>query len=211
MRFSFFYIFPLSLLILASCTEENSSELSHTTDTTSFSRKDTITVTKPETKKVEEEEDVVLELKRQDKKYLMLIEDIPLGSNYKYIKEKFPKLKAPRPEGGSEQLGAQGYSDATSEIRLMNYSGTIEFNFKNDSLYSYFFTLNENDYDKGMNLYYGLQTFYNEKWGACIEENVEEMHKYSRSCYWNPENFSTVMSYNINSGMLSWGFQRHAE
>src|SRR5690606_34680519 len=133
------------------------------------------------------------------------------GTPFKQIKELFPAVKDPRPEGGSADLGKQGYSEALVKLDLMGKKADLEFNMKNDTLYSYYFTITEADYEKASDIYLGIQQFYNKEFGPCKEENVEEHNHYSKSCMWNSGKYSVVMTQDINRGNISWGFQRPVE
>ncbi|MCR6638984.1 MAG: hypothetical protein NVV82_08380 [Sporocytophaga sp.] len=202
----------LMMIGLVSCYQEAQDDTKEVIkDTVVITPKDTVVIEEPKQEEVEQEKVVDLGLTKDDKKKLMVIKDLPLGTPFKQIKELFPAVKDPRPEGGSAELGKQGYSEALVKLDLMGKKADLEFNMKNDTLYSYYFTITEADYEKASDIYLGIQQFYNKEYGPCKEEKVEEYNHYSKSCMWNPGKFSVVMTKDINRGNISWGFQRPVE
>ncbi|WP_028979354.1 hypothetical protein [Sporocytophaga myxococcoides] len=202
----------LLMIGLIACHEEAQNDTKEVVkDTVVVPPKDTVVKEEPKHEEVEQEKVVDLGLTKDDKKNLMVINELPLGTPFKKIKELFPSLKDPRPEGGSADLAKQGYSEASVKLDLMGKKTDLEFNLKNDTLYSYFYTVSEADYEKASDLYLGIQQFYNKQFGTCKEENVEEYNHYSKSCMWNPGKFSLIMTQDINNGTVSWGFQRPVE
>jgi|GEM_PF-1516536 hypothetical protein len=212
LRFNIFLCCLLTLG-LTSCHEEAEKEAKEVVqDTITTPAQDTVVIEKPAQEEVVEQEKTVdLGLTKADKKSLMIIKELPLGTTYAKIKEVFPSVKEPRPEGGMVDLGKQGYTEAFVKVELLGKKGDLEFNMKNDTLYSYYYTISEADFEKASDLYLGIQQFYNKEFGPCTEEKVEEHNHYSKSCVWNPGKFSVVMTQDINRGSISWGFQKPVE
>ncbi|MFN6947074.1 MAG: hypothetical protein ACK4ND_19175 [Cytophagaceae bacterium] len=154
------------------------------------------------------EEDVVrLILSKKDEQFLSLIDSISLGSTYNDVKKRYSELGMQRPEGNMAENARRGLTEAHLKTSLLDRQGNIEFNFKNDSLYSFYFTITEPDFEKGDIIYAGLQNYYSEKIGSCIEETAEEYNRYSKSCFWENNKYDAAMTYNLNSNSISWGIQ----
>lgn len=110
----------LMMIGLVSCYQEAQDDTKEVIkDTVVITPKDTVVIEEPKQEEVEQEKVVDLGLTKDDKKKLMVIKDLPLGTPFKQIKELFPAVKDPRPEGGSAELGKQGYSEALVKLDLM--------------------------------------------------------------------------------------------
>jgi hypothetical protein len=162
----------------------------------------------PSAVKEGEDEKIRLVLTNEDDKLLSWVDSIPLGITYSQIKSLMPNIGMQRPKGNNEQLAKQGSTEARLKINLLHRKGNIDFNFKNDTLYSFFYTLTEADFEKADDIYYGLQNFYSKKIGPCVEDKVEEYNRYSKSCLWESTKYNATMTYNLNSNIISWGIQK---
>ena len=168
---------------------------------------------KEETKKEEFKEDeyeeakVDLGLSKEDQNLLMLSESFPMGTHFKAIHTKMPEFKGIRPEGGSDELASQGLTESKNKVTFLGKSVDLEFNFKNDSLYSYYFTITETDFNKAEKLYKGIKQFYNKKIGQGKEISAEEETRDKKTCVWVEKSPYGVLTYNLNTGLISWGFQ----
>ncbi|HEY8402574.1 MAG TPA: hypothetical protein VIK89_15000 [Cytophagaceae bacterium] len=206
-----FTLFGLVLLLAAGCTESETEEVnSNKIDTTGMPPiEKPVEVKKPEKKEVvETTERVEIGLNTEDKSFLEFAEVIDLGVNFKTLKEKIPSIKGIRPEGNMDELAAQGLTETSITSQLMGKTASLEFNFKNDSLYSFYYLVSEQDTEKGDRLYKGIRTYYLEKWGEGKRIPVEEDNRYSKSYYWElGNNRYGVMTYNLNTGNISWGVQ----
>lgn len=203
-------LLPFTLLI-AACTDSETERIN-------TNKPDTVVIAPKEepkeVKKTEKEEEperterVEIQLNQQDRSLLMLADQIALGTDYQKIKEQVPNLKEIRPEGNSDVLAAEGLTEATASASFMEKQTGIEFNFKNDSLYSFYYLINELNTEKGERLYKGIRTYYLERWGEGKKMPVEEETHYSTSYYWELGNGRFgVMTYNLNTGNISWGVQ----
>lgn len=144
---------------------------------------------------------------KEDKDYLKLYETFPMGTTSKAIHDKLPAMKGVRPEGGSNELAAQGLTESKIKITFLGKPADLEFNFKNDSLYSFYITVTEHDFNKADNIYKGIKQHYNKEIGPGVEPTVEEETRDIKNCYWSEKAPYGVITYQINSGIISWGFQ----
>ncbi|MBI4056309.1 MAG: hypothetical protein HY399_02040 [Elusimicrobia bacterium] len=144
-----------------------------------------------------------------DEKYLLLIQQVPLDLTYEEVKKQIPTLGKKLPEGGSDVLQQQGLTEASTKVSLFNSEALLEFNFKNDKLYSTFFSLSEIDCDASQSLYQQLQKFYSSRFGKASEESETEEGYPREGSSWSTKNSSIILENNIydNSCTLSWGFQ----
>lgn len=172
---------------------------------------DTVTKAPPKTEQEEEEALVKLDLKEEDKGLLHKLDTISLNSSYQKVKESFPGVKGVGPEGGSKALADQGLTETKASAQFMEYPAEVEFNFKNDSLYSYYIMVHEPDPERSDSLYQGIHDYYVEKHGPCVEEKVEEETHFFQSCSWELDDRTIVITYNMNSGTITWGYQKPTE
>jgi hypothetical protein len=152
------------------------------------------------------EEKVDLGLSKDDMKNLMLQETYPLGTNFKKIHDDM-HIKGIRPEGGSDELAAQGLTESTTKMNVAGKPANLEFNFKNDSLYSFYYSITENDFNKAEKYYKGIKQFYISKLGPCKEPVAEEENRTTKSCIWGEKYPYAIMTYDLNKGTITWGFQ----
>ena len=140
-----------------------------------------------------------------DKQKLLLIEQIPIGTSYSDIKAIFNNISELSAEHSIRNL-----FEAKAEVNILNYDAIIEFNFKNENVYSYYYQINELDKNIADTLYDYIQKFYSDNYGNYLEEKEAESSSYMNiSSYWQLENFQVVMTNNIyqDYSILSWGFQ----
>ncbi|MBX9851546.1 MAG: hypothetical protein K2X86_07275 [Cytophagaceae bacterium] len=201
-------ILVISLSVI-SCSSDEEREVKNT---------DNNKVAAPEPKKEEkkkellkedeyEETKVDLGLSKEDQNLLMLSETFPMGTHFKSIHSKMPEFKGIRPEGGSDDLAAQGLTESKNKVTFLGKPADLEFNFKNDSLYSYYFTITETDFNKSEKLYRGIKQFYNKKIGQGKEIGAEEETRDKKTCVWTEKSSYGILTYNLNTGLISWGFQ----
>lgn len=205
-------LIAIAVIFLTACDEVQQKEISEP-------KKDSIetpvTERKLEKKYPKEEDEytearVDLKLSKEDINYLMLTKEIPLGCNFKKIQEELPNIKGVlKPEGGPDALAGQGLTELKTQVIFLGKPADLELNFKNDSLYSFYYTVQEEDFNKAERLYKGLQQFYNKKIGQGAELIAEEETRDIRTSVWK-ENFPyCIINYNINTGVISWGFQNN--
>jgi hypothetical protein len=191
------------LLVFTSCSESEKE--------TDVQKADTIVVTPLDTntkadKILSEEEEVEskLSLSREDK-----IKITPVfGTSLSKLKESIPNLHSVKSGSDADKLTQPSFTTSKASIRILNNIPVEgEFHFRNDSLYKYSYTINQSDYTHVDQLYKGLQNLYSSNFGHCDEGKVEEENHYSRSCIWSKDGHKGEMYYDINSSIISWGFE----
>lgn len=204
------WLFLLMLTLgIASCDEVQEKEIENkkTTPAPAEPKKE-----EPKKNPVPKEDEyteapVDLSMTKEDIQYLSLHDIFPMGSNYETIHKRIPALKGIRAEGGSDELAAQGLTEAKTKITMLRKPTDVEFNFRNDSLYSFYYTITEHDYNKANKIYKGIQQFYNKKLGQGRQLTAEEETRHLQTTVWTATFPYGVMTYNTNTGMISWGFQ----
>jgi hypothetical protein len=202
------YIWILLGIALYSCSDEGEKDLNNNKTTPPPPPEVKKEEPKPKVHSSDEykEEKVDLGLTKEDIQNLMLQESFPMGTDFKKIHDQL-NVKGVKPEGGSDELAAQGLTEAKTKVNLAGKPADLELNFKNDSLYSFYYSINENDFNKAERYYKGIQQFYTSKLGPCIEPVSEEETKNIKTCIWNKKAPYAVMTYDINTGQINWGFQ----
>ena len=145
----------------------------------------------------------------QDK--LLLIEHLPLNVNYPQAKKLFPYLSHTTAEGNSTYLESKGLTEAFLDMKVFSHKARIELNFKDDRLYSYYYSINLLNKKTASELYEKIWCFYTERHGKPNWETKNSESNYiSHSSFWNSENYAVVLTNNIFPAkcILSWGFQR---
>ena len=207
-RINWFWIFLIALNAVA-CSDVQEKEIDNNKTTTPPAppKKEEAKKETPVKEDEYTEAPVDLGLSKEDINYLTLPEDFPMGSSSKSIHTKIPALKGIRPEGGSDELAAQGLTESKAKITILKKPADLEFNFRNDSLYSFYYTITEEDYNKAEKIYKGLQQFYNKKLGPGVQLTAEEETRHLRTSVWMDTFPYGVMTYDTNTGIISWGFQ----
>lgn len=210
----FYFFIPILFFLLFNCdgkkTETEKLTEQDTVKTVS-PEKDTIVKVHDEPKPEEEVSTSKLNLTSEDKTLLHKLDTLSLNMSYKQIQKAFSGVKELKPEGGSKLLAEEGLTEARIPVKFLKYPGEIEFNFKKDSLYSYYITASEQDPEESDKLFQGILDYYTQKHGPCVEEKVEEETHYYRSCSWDLPKKTLVLSYNVNTGIISWGYQETTE
>lgn len=143
-----------------------------------------------------------------DNSFIIAIDTLSLGNNFNKVKNIIPILKGIRPEGGNDELASRGLTESRASLNLLEHPVDIEFNFKNDSLYSYFLSYHEDNFAKSEDVYEYLLAYYSKKYGECKKENIEEENHFIRNCGWKAGKKYMILNYNINAGIISWGYQK---
>jgi hypothetical protein len=191
------------LIVLTSCWEGEKETDVQQTDTIAVTPIDTLAKEDKETPE-EEEVESKLSLSAADK-----IKITPVfGTSLLKLKEAIPNLHSVK-SGSDDKLTQPSFTSSKASIRILdNIPVEAEFHFRNDSLYKYSYTINQSDYTHVDQLYKGLQNLYSSNFGHCDEGKVEEENHYSRSCIWSKDGHKGEMHYDINSSIISWGFER---
>lgn len=145
-----------------------------------------------------------------DEQILLLAEVLPLGVSYEQVQRTFPEISQLSYEGGIEVLARQGLYEAKVKMPILGQDGSIEFNFRHDSLYSCFFFIMNLDPDTCNALYKQVQDFYSARFGNFEEEKNENANFVGHTSFWLPEQYDLAVSNNAyigRSNILGWGFQ----
>lgn len=194
-------VYALLIVTLFSCDNQQKKKEELKKDTTVTTMAPATTENKPKiNKSVPPEEVVKLNLSSEEQNQLLLINEIPLGSPYSKVIGVMPDLK--------EIKAAKNEKEAKAVMKLLSYTTEIIFNFSNDSLYSYYYTITERNDNEASRLFAGLQSFYSKNFGEYTTGSVEEEDHYNRSCQWRKNNTLIVLKYDINSSTISWGYQK---
>lgn len=133
------------------------------------------------------------------------------GSSFQETKEKFPTLNEIEPENDNDGKNEPGFTESSGVVMILGYQGHIEFNFKNDSLYSYSISIQEPSYEKAENLHETIQNYYSKKYGKYENEAVEEENRFVKTCYWSDRESLIKLFYNVNSGEIKWTISENIE
>ena len=136
---------------------------------------------------------------------------IPLGSSYKKVKANVDSLSNIQPEGGISALGDEGLTEAKTKIMFKQYPSEVEFNFKNDSLYSCYFTINELKQKEILDLHREIRSVYDTLFGSAEEEHQRNGGYEAHTFYWHKGtdlNANMTLSATGEKFRLSWGYQR---
>ena len=145
----------------------------------------------------------------KDKQKLLMIKYLPLGASYEEVRMKFPGVSDLEPEGRGEILAGWGLFEAFAPIVILNRKAILEFNFKDNKLYSYYFWLEKLDCITAGEVYQTLQKFYSDHFGKCREEQESEPGYSAVSSYWHCGDFDFVITNNIYGDVcvVAWGYQ----
>jgi hypothetical protein len=140
-----------------------------------------------------------------DEDWLLLVRQLRFGLTYADLDGMLPGLGELAPDGGV----SGDLHEAKRSVRLFDYDADLEFNFKNDSLYSYYFFVRELGGSASQELYDWLQKFYTEHYAGYSEETTDEHGYSSRTSYWKGDGFTAVLTRSIQGDAcsVSWGFQ----
>jgi hypothetical protein len=145
-------------------------------------------------------------LSAKDKEYLSLLTQIELGFSYKEVKAKCSHVKGIRPEEKKDDLATKGLTESVCKLPLFETEASAEFNFKDDSLYSFYFTYTEANSEKVEMVFQALKKHYSAQWGEAMPERVEEENHYSQNFIWPSKNyFIPYLNYNLNTNTIVWG------
>jgi len=109
-----------------------------------------------------------------DNEKLMLIKELPFVVTYEEVKQKSPDVGPNKPEGHPEVEINEGLTEATVPTNVLGYKAELEFNFEDNKLYRYGFSVEFNDKTGAENLYTKLQEFYTREYGAYMVEKQAE-------------------------------------
>lgn len=157
-----------------------------------------------EAEKKEQNPEIKKKFSLSEKVFLESFNKYTFGSSFKETREKFPTLNDIEPENDNDGTNGQGYTESSGVVMILDYKGHLEFDFKNDSLYSYSISILEPDYEKAENLHETIQNYYSKKYGKYENEAVEEENRFVKTCYWSDRESLVKLTYNVNSGKIKW-------
>ncbi len=145
-------------------------------------------------------------LSQDDKKILDLLEVVDIGFSFMEVKAKYKILKGIRPEEKNDALAEAGLTESVCKQPLFGGEATAEFNFKDDSLYSYFFIFSNKDSEQAEQVFQAIKKHYSTKWKQAQLEKVEEENHYGQSYVWPSKNaFVPYLNFNLNTNTIVWG------
>ena len=145
-------------------------------------------------------------LSQEDKKVLDLLEMIDLGYSFMEVKAKYKMVKGIRPEEKNDALADAGLTESVCKQPLFGGEVSAEFNFKDDSLYSYFFIYSSKDSEVSEQIYQAIKKHYSSKWKDGRLEKVEEENHYGQNYVWPSKNaFIPYLNFNLNTNTIVWG------
>ena len=154
-------------------------------------------------------EDQLEHIVNTDEEKLLLIDHIPLDLTYYQVKEILPDLSEPIVE--SEYFSI--LERATINTNLFSHDCNLEFNFSNDTLYAYWYNIDNLSNGVADSLYTYLQSFYGEIYGDYFEEISHDPgasgYPIFWGSYWDSDEYEVVIGNNIyaNYCLLAFGFQ----
>ncbi|HSZ25080.1 MAG TPA: hypothetical protein VK766_05155 [Cytophagaceae bacterium] len=145
-------------------------------------------------------------LTKDDISILELLQKIEMGFSFNEVKAKYPSVKGIRPEEKKDDLAIAGLTESVCKQSLFGGEAIAEFNFNNDSLYSFFFTYSEKNTDKSEQVFNAIKTYYSNRLGEAQPERVEEENHYSQNFVWpSQKSVTPYLYYNLNTNTISWG------
>jgi hypothetical protein len=192
------------MAFLNSCTDSNNDKPVNDIDSVKV---DTIPKEIPKDTVIIDENPVkVYSLSQDDKAILDLLDHIQMGFSFTDVRSKYKALKGIRPEEKNDELAEAGLTESVCKQSLFGGEASAEFNFKNDSLYSYFFTYNEKDSEKSEQVFQAIKKYYSSKWGDAQLEKVEEENHYSQNYIWtSKKSVLPYVNHNLNTNAIIWG------
>ena len=190
--------YPATLIHCGGSKESNKSE-----DTKEISEKtsnDTLTATGKSKN---------LDLKKMtDEEKLMIFNLIPKRITYQDAKAILPEMGELKTEGGGSFDPNYGLYESFLYLEIFGRPAKIEFNYRNDSLYTYYFFISNIDSSLAEEIYSNLQRFYEGKFGPYAKER-ETWEYFSESSYWELDTFNFSISksiYTKDNAIIGWGF-----
>jgi hypothetical protein len=200
-----FFIIGLNVFLLSQCTSPE-VEKTEMPDSIVVQKNDTtIEVTKSDASLGQSLN--TLAKNASDENYLFMFEKTPMGFTSAKVKNTNTTLGAIQKEDNNDALYQKGLTEAKAAITFLNYPATIEYNFKNDTLYRYSIIFKEANEKKSQDLFNKLNDYYVSKLGPSTMVNNEEDNHYNQMYYWklNPDYLITI--YNLNTGRFTIAVQ----
>ncbi|TAH27074.1 MAG: hypothetical protein EAZ07_02235 [Cytophagales bacterium] len=186
--------------IISSCDTDNKSENKQppsSIDKTREIKKDSII--KKITPNNEEDSDKKIQLKftSNSASLLLIIDTIPIGSNYKKAKSILPNLnKDPK-----------NPNIAFLKFSIENNITQLNLNFSSDTLQSIIYITNQEDSKSADFFFKGIRNYYSKKLGEYEKERIEEENRFSPTYEFKYKNKTLSISNNINECNITWIFE----
>ncbi len=138
-----------------------------------------------------------------DTSKLYLIDMLPIGTSYSEVQQRFSGVSERMPTAIGE------LSRATAPVQIMGRPAVLELNFERNTLYSYYYRLEELSCNEAQDLYERLKQVYEQRYGAYNEERETDGAYRAETSYWAAVGFDVVATYGNQSGScrVAWGFQ----
>ncbi len=138
-----------------------------------------------------------------DSAKLFLIEDLPIGSSYEEITQRFAGVSPLTPKGIGE------LSDASAPVEVFGREALLELHFERRTLYSYYYMMERIPCDEAADLYGRVGQSYAAQYGPAREEQAADGAYRTRTRYWEATGYDVVATLGDESGAcrLAWGFQ----
>lgn len=136
---------------------------------------------------------------------LLLYQQIPAGVDYSSLKQALPQLSELKSQNARE-----GLAEALLEMEVFGQQVVIDFNFKHQQLYSYYYRATLQNAQQAETLYRQLQDFYRQNLGEYQEEQAQESEHYGVvNSIWQTDTVELGLVNNLSPGShsLSWGFK----
>lgn len=150
-------------------------------------------------------EDIQLIVLKTPDNRMLLHRQIPIGVTYDALKHSLPQL-------GMQKTGAGGgLTKAFLGIDVLGRKAQVEFNFKNNVLYNFYYHLSLDNAEQAGKAYKQLQDYYSGHYGEFKEEKMRESEHYAvESSHWDTREVEVSVVNNISSGShrITWSLKQ---
>ena len=101
----------------------------------------------------------------------LMMAEIPLGTYYEEVRRRVAGLGELEPE---LEDSADELTEARTTMHVLGYDADVEFNFRNDTLYSYYFHVDADSCGDAVSLYSDIIEFYRDAFGRPQTEAEDE-------------------------------------
>ena len=139
-----------------------------------------------------------------DEDWLMLIEQLPLGTPWVEVEHMFAE------HGGLQSDEDRLTNVSTFDVRIQGYDAVLELTFDDLALHTCFFTVREIDETASQDLYDWLQKFYSERYGEFEEkEGTNRYGDPKTTSVWEDLTFRVILNRTVRdlTCPVSWGFE----
>lgn len=204
-----FTFLGINTIVFHACTDSNTD--SKVSAPIEFVNKDTVSNIDSSSSPIKNEPlPVSLSIGAEEKLILSLPYKIKPGHSYNQVKEIFPLVKGIRPEEAKDELANSGYTESITKTTFAGRNISLEFNFKNDSLYSMYLQVVETNPSKAELFFNDIKNYYTNLWGEPSHDAIEEENHYLQSYIWPEKNVNNVypfVTFGQNRGIIIWGLK----